>query len=202
MLPFFIGETNMPMQDKIALASAACVLLGADQIQSFDEETTEALAARVLYENVYGSLLKHRNWSFAKKVIQLSELQKEAEYGYKYVYRINVDAIKVIAVDNQVKDYKLVSLREIHTADKCKTANVLFKPDEALLPEDFKLALTYMLAAAFAPIVTDDSSQAQRYSSQGALFLKQAAANDAVQSGNLQYRTSSTLLNSHSGSAY
>ena len=184
------------IEDNISIASAACVLLGASPLQSFDEETSEGEAARTFYDSVYGSLIKHRNWSFAKTKVKLQQLQKDADYGYKFVYRLPVGVVSIIALQDTRSDYKLVTREEIHTDIKNAFASVLLLPDESLLPEDFKLAFKYLLASAFAPIVTDDSAQAERYAKQGALFMKQASGNDAVQ-GPLKYITGSPLLDAY-----
>lgn len=189
----------MATKEQIDLASKACVLLGAAQINSFEEETTEGLAVRTFYEMVYGTLIQHRNWTFAKKTLPLKQLDEPAEYGFKYVYRLDVDIVKLISLQNTASNYTLASKRKIHTDIPNAFATCLIRPDEELLPESFKLAFVYMLAGAMATTITDDSSQTARFEDKGALLIKQAATIDAVQSGNLSYSTSSDLLNAHNG---
>lgn len=186
-------------QDKISIASAACILLGADPVQSFDEDTTEALAARTFYDMTYEAAIKDRNWSFAKARVKLARLQKESEYGYKYVYRLNVVALKLVTVNEASANYKLVKGRELHTDEDMAEADIIVKPEEAELPGDFVLALTFLMASVFAPTVTDDSSQAERYEKKGAVLMAKAGNADAVQ-GNLRYRAESQLLSAHNGS--
>ncbi|AUR98592.1 head completion adaptor [Vibrio phage 1.254.O._10N.286.45.C8] len=189
----------MASTDRIDLASKACVLLGANQINSFDEETTEGLAVRTFYDLVYGSLIKHRNWTFAKRKVRLSELAEPADYGYRHVYRLDIEIVKLISLQNAASDFVLVSKRKIHTDIPNAFATALVLPDESLLPEDFKMAFIHMLAAAMATTITDDNSQAERFESKGALLIKQAGANDAMQSGDLSYSTKSTLIGVHGG---
>ncbi|BAV81151.1 hypothetical protein [Vibrio phage CKB-S2] len=184
----------MATTDKIEIVSNASVLLGANQIQSFDEETTEGLAARTFYKMVYESVLKHRNWTFAKRKLKLSILDKTPEFGYKHVYRLDVDVLKVISLQNKPSDYLLMSKREIHTDIPNAFIVGLIKPDEAILPEDFKLAFVHLLAAAMCTTITDDSSMKERFRNEGANLLKQAGTNDAVQSGDLSYSTDSELV--------
>ncbi len=189
----------MSSENKISLASKACVLLGANEIQSFEEETTEGLAVRTFYEMVYKSVLTHRNWSFAKEMIELSLLDKKAAFGYKYVYRMKSSIVKLISLQNTATDYKLMSEREIHTNQKNAYAVALVRVDEALLPEDFKMAFVNLLAASMAMTITGESSTQARYESSGATLLKQAGTNDAVQSGNLSYGTDSEFVNGWGG---
>lgn len=199
MPPFLFEEIDMAKQDRIGLASKACVLLGANQINSFDEETTEGLAVRTFYDLVYGACIKHRNWTFAKRTLRLSQIEKTPDWGYKFVYRLDVDIAKLISLQNKATDYVLVARREIHTDIPNAFATCLTYPDEALLPEDFKLAFIHLLAAAMAVTVTDDSSQRERFNAEGANLMKQAATNDAVQSGDLTYATESDLVDIHGG---
>jgi hypothetical protein len=190
----------MAVSDRIDLASKACVLLGANQINSFDEVTTEGLAVRTFYDLVYGACLKHRNWTFAKRTLRLSQVQEEpTDWGYNFTYRLDMEIAKLISLQNTSSQYVLASRRKIYTDIPNAFAVCLVYPDEALLPEDFKLAFIHLLAASMAVTVTDDSSQRERFNLEGANLMKQAGTNDAVQSGNLTYQTGSLLVDTHGG---
>lgn len=198
MPPFLFGVIIMTTSDQIDLASKACVLLGANQISSFEEETTEGLAVRTFYDLVYESCLVHRNWSFAKRTLRLSEIEETPEeWEFNHTYRIGVDILKIINVQNQASKFVRVTNRKIYTNIPNAFAVCLTRTDEQLLPADFKLAFIHLLAAAMATTITDDSSQQVRFEEKGAVLMKQAGANDAVQGGNLTYSTDSDLVDTY-----
>jgi len=186
------------MQDKIRIASDACVLLGADPIQSFEEDTTEALAVRTMYDNIYESALNYRMWSFAKTSVTPVQIDKVSEYGYTFVYRVPVDVLRVITINEAQLPYKLVMRREIHTNEPVKTLSALLKINEPELPGDFVLALKFMLAGSIAPIITGDVTQAAMFEQKGMQALHVAGDNDAVQAP-LTYLKTSPLLNAFHG---
>lgn len=185
------------MQNRISIVSDASVLLGSLPIQSFEEDTVEAHAARVCYDNTYEQLLSYRPWTFARDRLKLQRLDKESTYDFKYVYRVPSEVLSVISLEGNGYDrYKLVRRREIHTdCDKC-LVNAIVKVEEDVLPGDFTLAFKYLLASNMCPIITDNDAQAERFYAQGSRYLTIAADADAVQQP-LTYKTVSPLLAYH-----
>ena len=58
----------------IDIVSRALVLIGAEPITSFTENTTEALVANNMYEDAVRTSLSSARWRFATKQAQLSQL--------------------------------------------------------------------------------------------------------------------------------
>lgn len=182
-------------QTAIKIASDACLLLGASPIQSFDEGTVEAQTAKAFYEETLITALSHSNWSFAKRPVQLVQLDKQAAYGYKYVYRVSEEVIKIISLnDHMNQDYRLISGRELHTSIENPFVVAIVKVNESELPAAFTLALKHMLAAMFCSTITDDSSQAERFERKGQMLLKKAAFTDQTQQP-VNYIKRSDLIN-------
>ena len=187
-------------QDKIKIASDACVLLGASVIQSFDENTTEAQTARSFYDDVYMMALSSSNWSFAKMPVELNRLDEKPDYGYKYVYNVKADIIRIISLnDRPNQDYRLVKGRELHTSIENPYVVALVKVDESQLPHDFIFALKHKLAAAFCSTITDDTAQLQRFEAKADQLMKRAQYNDQIQQP-ANYLKDSILISAHRGS--
>ena len=58
----------------IDIVSRALVLIGAEPITSFTENTTEALVANNMYEDAVRTSLSSARWRFATQQAQLSQL--------------------------------------------------------------------------------------------------------------------------------
>lgn len=187
------------MESKIKIASDALVLIGASPLQSFDDDTVEAMAVNAVYDNTYESMLSEINWSFAKDVLQLKQLTNKPDYGYKYCYRIAGEVIKVINLNNKMNsDYKLRNRREIHTNEQLSTITALVKIPEEELPSDFVLALKFNLAALLAPIVTDNTTASDRFMNMAKVQMGKARVRDAQQQP-ANYLQQSTLVNMRRG---
>ncbi len=123
------------MTTNISIASDALTMIGAEGIQSFEDDSVEAMAVNAMYEPIYESLLTQYNWSFAKDVLQLNRLDKKADYGYKYVYRVDSTILKVINLNNIMSnDYKLRKGKEIHTNQEYAYVTAIVKVEEDELP--------------------------------------------------------------------
>lgn len=183
------------MRDKIQIANTAVVLLGADPIQSFEDDTTEAYAASLLYDDVYRQLLAYRAWTFAKGRRKLQKINMESEYGYDHVYMIPDELLRITnLVGNQ--PYGIYESKFLHTNCRDCSVDGIIVPVESNLPSDFTLALTNTLAAHLAPIITDNDAQRERFEALGVRYLNIAADNDASQL-TLTYGTNSNLLRYH-----
>lgn len=170
----------MSMDTDVSIASAASVLLGANPIQSFDEDTVEAQTAKVIYTSVYENLLSHRPWTFSREYKTPALITKEPSTGYKYAYQLGRGVVKVLDLGSPVP-YRLIRQRELHTDVENPRVQVQIKPKEQDLPQDFVLAFKYLLASAMALTITDNSTTAQYYDQKGTQLLMQAADNDLAQ---------------------
>lgn len=178
--PIFTKEATMALESDVSIASAASVMLGASPIQSFDEDTVEAETAKAVYTSVYENLLSYRPWTFARDYKTPVLITETPETGYKFSYQLGRGVVKVLDLGHPVP-YRLIGGRELHTDIKNPRVQVLLKPKEQDLPQDFIYAFKCLLAAAMAPTITDNINQAQYYDKKGTQLLQQAADNDLAQ---------------------
>lgn len=185
----------MSLPNKIKICSTASTLIGGAPIQSFDEGSVEAEIAQSLYEDMYENLLRYRPWTFCRDYIKPPLSNKESVFGYKYVYVIPNTVLTVEDIGGA--DFRL-KLNELHTNEKDPVVSVLLKPDEAILPADFTLALTYAIAAEMAVPVSENTTKAQYYEQKLAAQIMRAADNDIAQEP-AQSFDNSPLFMSHYG---
>ena len=85
---------------KVDIASRALVMIGANPISSFTDDTTEALVTNTIYEEVVESTLTRHNWRFATGQQQLSLLADAPTGRFEYAYQIpsNPECLKILSV--------------------------------------------------------------------------------------------------------
>ena len=115
MCPFVFSGANMQaINTDTSIVSDACVIIGSEPINSFDEETVEAEAARAVYQTAYESLLRYRPWSFATKQIRPARLDlpitrqdRRLDSGYMFAYRIPGTVISILDLGSKPIDYRI-----------------------------------------------------------------------------------------------
>lgn len=78
----------MATQAEVDLYNLAMGEIGHSGIESFDDGTPAAEAAELRYRHTIGFLLGLRQWTFQRKVVQLSRLEAAPQSGYEYQYEI------------------------------------------------------------------------------------------------------------------
>lgn len=81
------------MSGKHEICNVALGLLGADPIQSFDDQTVEAESCRNFYEMAVQAVLEDHPWNFAEKVVSLAQDAVAARPDFAFSYAIPADCI-------------------------------------------------------------------------------------------------------------
>ena len=72
----------------IDICSRALILIGAEPITSFEDNTTEALVAVNMYEDVAQASLCDTRWRFATEQAQLARLSEEPTGRFDAAYQL------------------------------------------------------------------------------------------------------------------
>lgn len=155
----------------ISLCSQACLLLGEDPIESFEEDGDKGTTCGTLYETLISGWLSNYPWSFCKGKEKLSRLADAPLTKWKYAFQLptarltadygvySTDAIGATAIqDFAIEGDQLLSNYSDMWIDK------LSRPDESLWPPYFCLFAIHGLASAFALPLTQDKSLKDDYS--------------------------------------
>ena len=86
------------MVSKIDICNQGLVLIGANTIASFTDNTVESKVANQLYETTLRSLLTKARWRFATKQAQLTKLATDPLDKWDSAYQIPNDAILIHTV--------------------------------------------------------------------------------------------------------
>ena len=93
----------------IDICSRALILIGADPITSFEDDTTEALVASNMYEDIARSQLSLMRWRFATEQAELAALVDEPTGRFDTAHQLPADVLMVnaITVSDQPINYTI-----------------------------------------------------------------------------------------------
>jgi len=180
----------MPTTTDTQLASNACLLLGANDIDSFADGSVEAQAANALYERALKSLLCERRWSFSVKISQLSQLVAEPESDrYSKAYQLPPDFLKLWRLNPDYINYDLYGTSYIFADyDGALFCEYTFRPDTRYFPDYFCELLEARLAVKFCMPITEDEKKLQTMMALEKEIMVRAKAADAQQRRGVKIR--------------
>lgn len=144
----------------IDICSAALVLVGADPITSFDDNTSESLIANQLYEDVARTSLCNTRWRFATAQLELNRLVDVPTGRFDTAHQLPGDFLLVHAVtvrDLQI-EYSLYGdkIYSDATENDALILDYTYRASEVDWPSYFSLAVTYQMASVFASSLVRD----------------------------------------------
>ena len=127
---------------KFDICNKALVLVGANTISSFTQNTTESKVANQLYESTLENLLTRCRWRFASKQAQLSKntANPDARYDSSYALPNDAHIIHTVTVGDDVIKYDRYgqNLFTNTTSSDTVIADYTFQPSESIFPPYFK----------------------------------------------------------------
>jgi hypothetical protein len=169
------------MATDIEINNQALLLVGATQIQAFDDESREAEVSSALYFTIKETLLSIHPWTFALGQKNLTRITQVPLGDFNYAYQLptNPKMLKVIKTDPNSR-YRIFE-------DKlyCDNAEVnityLFDPKEQNYPSFFISALVMELAKFYAAALIQDDTSIQIFTSLAEKELRKARNIDSQQ---------------------
>lgn len=164
------------MATNISVASQSLLLLRANTISSFSDDSNEAEICNTLYDEHIKHLLSIYPWTFATKKRQLNQDSTSPINEYTYSHIIPSEALLIWAVFNTdrvgappVKDYDIYgtdSSRRIFSNHSTLYADYTVYPDENVWPSYFTMLAVNSFAAHIAIPVTGNADLAAYYEKQ------------------------------------
>lgn len=191
------------MASSVTIASQALVLLGANSINSFEDDIEEAVIAKEFYDDFITSIFSKTPWSFATKKKQLTKSATAPLNEFKYQYSKVTEALYYWAFYDSsavgvypITDYDIQKSYILANTDPLY-AEYAFYADESLWPPAFVQYAIHAFAELIAIPVTDDpdlmasfgrkAHGAPSEGGRGGLFMEAAGA-DARQKPPQQVR--------------
>lgn len=87
--------------NKIAMCNQSLSLIGAKQINSFEDTSEEARQAALMYDETLDWCLSANEWQFASYIVIPAIVNEEISTVYPYVYRLPSDYLRLISLNPQ-----------------------------------------------------------------------------------------------------
>ena len=186
----------------VDIASRALILIGADPITSFDSDTTEALVALNLYEDMVRTALCNSRWRFSTNQAVMNRLSDVHTGRFDQAYQLPNGTLMVHAVTvNDLRiDYSIYTDKiYANTSDTDQlVVDYTYRVGEENFPPYFTLALEYAIASAFALSIARDDGMAQMLERKAQMLMQQARTLDAQQQTARKLATSRFITNRRS----
>ena len=167
---------------KFDICNKALVLVGANTISSFTQNTTESKVANQLYESTLENLLTRCRWRFASKQAQLSKnaTNPDARYDSSYALPSDAHIIHTVTVGDDIIKYDRYgqNLFTNTTSSDTVIADYTFQPSESIFPPYFKQTLVFELASLFAGAIARNDQLSELYHKRSIAQLAIAKATD------------------------
>lgn len=172
--------------NKFEICSRALIKVGANVISSFDEDTTEAEVASLLYESTRDALLSSHPWTFATKMRALDKLTSAPVADYDHAYQLPNDCLRVVSVGSSDMErgrgvaYRIAE-RKIHANWDGLNLTYIFRPAESEWPPFFDQALVFRLAAEFCLPLTENTARTEMLEKAASSYYQSAKTSDSQQ---------------------
>ena len=194
--------TSTASNSALDIASRALVLIGAEPITSFESNSTEALVASNMYEDVVRSSLCIARWRFATEQATLNQLTETPTGRFAIAHQLPSDLLMLhtVTVNDNILGYTVYAdkiFSDASTSDVL-VADYTFRASETDFPSYFSLAVQYSLAGVFATAIARDDSLAQLMDGKADRLMAKARNLDSQQQTTRSLSTSRFATNRRS----
>lgn len=191
-----------PANSAIDICSRALILIGAEPITSFDDDTSEALISSNMYEDIARSNLTSTRWRFSTNQSVLNRLSEAPTGRWNSAYQMPSDWLLTHAVT--VNDFQIeynTYGNKIYTDASARDELVLdytYRSNETDWPSYFSICVEYAMATVFATALARDQSLAALMAQQHERSLAKSRSIDSQQQTTKKLVTSRFITNRRS----
>lgn len=192
---------STPANSAIDICSRALILIGAEPITSFDDDTSEALIAGNMYEDIARSNLVSTRWRFATNQAVLNRLSDAPTGRYNAAYQLPQNLfVHAVTVNDLPIDYNIYGNKVFcnASANEVLVADYTYRADEGDWPSYFSVCVQYAMAVVFATALVRDQSLSQMMSVQYNNLMAKARSVDSQQQTTRKLATSRFITNRRS----
>lgn len=176
---------------EIEICNQGLVMIGANPIASFDENTKTAVAARIFYSLSRDEVLRAHPWNFAIKRVHLSPLSDAPAYGYSAAFQLPANWLRTLEISEE--EYNHEGGRLLCNSSGIDLRYVARVTDITIYDSLFTVALSCLLASKMAPSLSGNASMQQTMWQMYTAQLAQARAIDAQEDPSPSFEASSLL---------
>lgn len=173
------------MATDLSICNTALELVGANSINSFQDETRESRLCNQLYVTTRDTLLQQKRWSFTLSIRQLSRLTAAPAEEYNYQYQLPSDILGIAKNYDSHTHWRIIG-DKLHTnVEEC---SILYQKQtgEEEFPPSFVRALEMELAKIFSMSLVQDATFTQLFEDEARKALLRAKSVDGQLGPNLK----------------
>ena len=192
---------STPANSPIDICSRALILIGAEPITSFEDDTSEALIAGNMYEDIARTNLTSTRWRFATNQSVLNRLTDAPTGRFNSAYQLPDHLfIHAITVNDFAIEYNIYGDKAFCDASEndILIADFTFRANEVGWPSYFSVCVEYAMAVVFATALIRDASLSSLMQSQYTQLLAKARSTDSQQQTTRKVTTSRFITNRRS----
>lgn len=192
---------STPANSPIDICSRALILIGAEPITSFEDDTSEALIAGNMYEDIARTNLTSTRWRFATNQSVLNRLTDAPTGRFNSAYQLPDHLfVHAITVNDFAIEYNIYGDKAFCDASESDTliADFTFRANEVGWPSYFSVCVEYAMAVVFATALIRDASLSSLMQSQYVQLLAKARSTDSQQQTTRKVTTSRFITNRRS----
>lgn len=169
----------------VSICNTSLIMVGADEINSFSDNTAEAKLANSVYTDTKNTLLQYHPWRFSLLQKDLGgELVDTPLFdNWQYKYQLPPDLLRVISLEDD-EDYEIFEDALYTNVSPCR---VIYqrKAAENELPSYFIRCLNFHLARIFSISLQEDPAKMQMFDNAADKETARARNIDAQQQPNI-----------------
>ena len=173
------------MTTKVELANQALLMIGANSITSFEENTTTARRIRSVYDSSRKALLRLHPFQCATKRIKLAPLSTQPEFEYSNQFQLPDDLIRII--NTNTEEYAVETDKLLSNSDQLNLVYVFDNKNEETYDSLFIECLVLYLASKITKATTGSQGTSDSYYMQCQELIKQAKAVQAQEIPSQQF---------------
>lgn len=167
----------------VQICSNALLLLGAQSINSFDDDSDRALLVSNLWANSRDAVLRAHPWNCAVKRIALAPLSEAPAFDYAYQFNLPADCLRVLGCGKkgEEQEYELEGRRLLSDEATLYLRYIYRNEDVTTWDSALVQAAEAYIAMTCAYPITKSSSQQEMAANLWKLKLRDARTIDGLE---------------------
>jgi len=146
----------------ISICAAALQLIGAEEIESFLDETREARICASIYPTVKKDMLQSSAWRFSIRQEELNRLTTTPLFDFSYAYSLPSDFLRLVGKQNPTSKHQIYE-NKLYTDLTPVYASLQYDVDEQYFPAYFTRLMQLEMAAMLAAALLEDENKADKF---------------------------------------
>lgn len=167
------------MTTPLSICSSALLMIGADELSSFEEGSREAKLCANLYDVTLDDLLQLYPWRFATVQSQLPKLASEPLFGFRHAYQLPPKLLRILTTDGD-QNYRRFENTLFSNAGQLQIT-YLQRPPENRLPAYFVRIVELKMAEILALALQEDAAKSRLMAEKAQAQILRARGVDAQQ---------------------